>query len=150
MIIKLGGKNKIVIFIQARTDSKRFPCKVLAPICGKPLLWHVIERAKKIEHNEIVILTTKREIDDRIVEIAKKCGVSYFRGTKDNVLDRFYKAALRFKANVIIRITADCPLIDPKICNKVIKKFFKGNFDYVTTDEKTFPKGTDTECFNFD
>lgn len=149
-IINLEKNNKIVIFIQARTDSHRFPRKVLAQICGKPLLWHVIERTKQIKHDEIVVLTTKRKIDDKIIDIAKKCGVSYFRGSKDDVLDRFYRAALEFEANIIVRITSDCPLIDPGISNKIIKKFLKGNLDYVVTDEKTFPKGTDTECFSFD
>lgn len=142
--------NKIVIFIQARTDSRRFPRKVLAQICGKPLLWHVIERTKRIKHDEIVVLTTTRKIDDKIINIAKKCGISSFRGSKDDVLDRFYRAALHFKAGVIIRVTADCPLIDPSIGNRIIKKFLRGNFDYVATDEKTFPKGTDIECFSFD
>ena len=148
--INLKKNNEIVVFIQARTDSSRFPCKVLAQICGKPLLWHVIERTKQIKHNKIVVLTTKRKIDNKIVDIAKKCKVDYFRGNKNNVLDRFYRAALEFNGEIIVRITADCPLIDPDISNKIIKKFLSGNFDYVATDEETFPKGTDTECFSFD
>ena len=143
-------QEKIVIIIQARKDSKRFPKKVLAKINGKPLLWHIIERSKQIKHDKIVVATTKRKIDDEIINIAKKCDVNYFRGSKNNVLDRFYLAAVKFEANIIVRITADCPLIDPGISNKIIKKFLQGNLDYVATDEKTFPKGTDTECFSFD
>jgi spore coat polysaccharide biosynthesis protein SpsF (cytidylyltransferase family) len=143
-------ERKIILIIQARNDSKRFPKKVLAKINGKPLLWHIIERSKQIKHDKIVVATTKRKIDNEIINVAKKCKVDYFRGSKNNVLDRFYLAAVKFEADIIIRITADCPLIDPGISNKIIKKFLEGNLDYVATDEKTFPKGTDTECFSFD
>ena len=142
-------EQKIIIIIQARTDSRRFPKKVLTKIYGKPLLWHIIERSKQIKHHKIVVATTKRKIDDGIIDVAKKCEVGYFRGSKNNVLDRFYLAAVKFEANIIVRITADCPLIDPGISNKIINKFLKENLDYVATDGNTFPKGTDTECFSF-
>jgi len=142
-------KNCIVI-IQARTDSKRFPKKVLSQIEGKPMLWHVINRIKKIKCDEIVVVTTKRKIDDEIIEIAKKQKVKIFRGKTNDVLDRFYQASLKLKADVIVRITADCPLIDPIESQKILNKFLKGNFDYISNDSETYPNGLDTECFSFE
>jgi spore coat polysaccharide biosynthesis protein SpsF (cytidylyltransferase family) len=143
-------KKNTVVIVQARTDSRRFPGKVLANIEGKPLLWHVIDRIKKINNTKIVVATTKRKIDDEIIKIARKSKVEYFRGKKNDVLDRFYKAAVKFNADIIVRITADCPLIDPVESKKVLKKFLEGNFDYVSSDDRTYPKGLDTECFSFD
>lgn len=144
---KVNGK--IIIIIQARTDSRRFPKKVLAIIKGKPLLWHVINRVKQIKHDEIIVATTSRKIDDEIAKITKISDVKCFRGKKFDVLDRFFKAARKHDGDIIVRITADCPLIDPVESNKVIEKFLSGNYDYVTSDDETYPKGIDTECFSF-
>jgi len=143
------NNEKILIIIQARTDSRRFPKKVLARIKGKPILWHVINRVKQMKHDKIIIATTNRKIDNKIAEIAKNSNVKCFRGKTNDVLDRFFQAAKNYKADAIVRITADCPLIDPFESNKIIAKFFAGKYDYVTTDDKTYPKGLDTECFNF-
>ncbi len=146
----MNKKNKkITIIIQARTDSRRFPRKVLAVIKGKPLLWHVINRAKQMKCDEIVVATTTRKIDNKIAEIARNSNVKCFRGKAHDVLDRFFKAAEKFDSDVIVRITADCPLIDPVESNKVIDKFLNGKYDYVTIDDKSYPKGIDTECFSF-
>lgn len=138
----------IVIIIQARIDSRRFPRKVLQNIEGKPMLWHIINRVKEMNLG-IVIATTKRKIDNPIVAIAKESSIRCFRGSVNDVLDRYYKAALKFGAKIIVRITADSPLIDPNISSKVVDKFLTGNFDYVSTDNNSFPKGLDTECFSF-
>ena len=146
--MKEMSQNRLAIIIQARTDSTRFPRKVLSKIKGKSLLWHVIERAKKIGEGQIIVATTTRSIDDEIVSIAQKANVDFFRGKKNDVLDRYLKAALKHNANIIMRITSDCPLIDPIESKKVLKKFLKGKFDYVATDEKSYPKGLDTECFS--
>ena len=141
--------KKVVVMIQARTDSSRFPKKVLSIIEGKPMLWHVINRIKKMKCDEIVVVTTKRRKDDEIATISKKSKVKCYRGKTNNVLDRFYQASLKFKAEIIIRITADCPLIDPIQSKKVLNVFSKGDFDYVSNDSKTIPNGLDTECFSF-
>jgi spore coat polysaccharide biosynthesis protein SpsF len=141
--------QKCIILIQARTDSSRLPRKVLALIEGKPMLWHVINRIKKMKCGQLVVVTTKRKMDDEIETIAKKTKVKCFRGEKNNVLDRFYQASLKFKADVIIRITADCPLIDPNESQKVLNTFLKGDYDYVSNDSETIPNGLDTECFSF-
>lgn len=141
--------KKITIIIQARSDSKRFPRKVLSIIKGKTLLWHVINRVKQMKYDEIVVATTTRTIDNKIAEISRNSKVKCFRGKAHDVLDRFFKAAERYDSDIIVRITADCPLIDPVESNKVINKFLRGKYDYVTTDDKTYPKGLDTECFSF-
>ena len=143
----MKGKH-VVVIIQARTDSRRLPKKVLSKIKGKPLLWHVIERTKRFGCDDIIVATTKRKIDDEIVSVSKACDVKFFRGKKNDVLDRYYQAAIKFNAEIIIRVTADCPLIDPKIGQAVLKKFQKGNYDYVATDDETYPKGVDVECFS--
>jgi spore coat polysaccharide biosynthesis protein SpsF len=143
------SKRRIGIIIQARTDSSRFPKKVLTKIEGKPLLWYVLQRAKKIGY-EVIVATTKRTKDDIIVTIAKKSNVKVYRGKTKNVLDRYIQAATENQIDTIVRITSDCPLIDPSESKKVIQKFLKGNFDYVATDEKSYPKGLDTECFDLE
>ena len=138
--------SKIGVIIQARTDSTRFPKKVLELIEGKPLLWHVIQRCKGI-NERVIVATTKRKIDCPIVEIAKECNVDYYQGAKDDVLDRYYKTAKKFELDIIIRITADCPLIDPKKSIKVIKPIQSKKFDYAGLH--TFPEGLSTEGFSF-
>lgn len=144
------SNNKVMTILQARVDSKRLPGKVLSNIEGKSMLWHVINRAKKIQANQLVVATSKRRIDDKIEKIAGESDVLCFRGKTYDVLDRYYQCAKKFNARVIIRITADCPLIDPNESNKVLKKFLTGNYDYVSTDQKTYPHGLDTECFSFE
>jgi len=141
-------KQKIIIIIQARTDSRRFPKKVLTKINGKPVLWWVINRLKQVNCDEIIVSTTRRKIDQPIIDITRKCNASFFRGKKDDVLDRYYQTAKKFQGDIIVRITADCPLIDYQVVNKVIKKFISNKFDYVATDDDSFPKGMDTECFS--
>ncbi len=142
-------KKKCIIIIQARFDSKRFPGKVLKKIEKIPMLMHVINRMKEIECCQIVVATTRRKIDDPIINLLKKNNVEYFRGSKNDVLDRYYQTALKFNADVIMRITADCPLIDPIESEKVLSVFLKGRYDYISNNSKTYPNGLDTECFSF-
>jgi len=143
-------KNKKCIIIQARTDSRRLPNKILMNIEGKSMLWHVINRIKKMDVDEIIIATTRRNIDDKIIEIAESFGLKSFRGKTDDVLDRFYQASKKYNVNIIIRITADCPLIDSNESSKVLEEFISGKYDYASNDSKTYPNGLDTECFTFD
>jgi len=139
---------EVAIIIQARTDSKRFPKKVLKIIDDKTVLWHVINQCKKT-NLEVIVATTKRKMDDPIIEIAKKSKVKFFRGSKNDVLDRYYKAAKKFGLEGIIRVTSDCPIIDPKESIKVIKLLKSEKIDYVSLDDKTYPDGLDTEGFTF-
>ena len=143
-------KNPTII-IQARTDSHRFPKKVLKRINNKPLLYYVIERSKtsKLSKN-VIIATTRKKSDESIVNIAKRMNVDLYRGPTKNVLKRFYECAVKFNVDPIIRITGDCPLIDSKIIDKHIKIFQTGNYDYVTNIlDPTSPDGLDVEVFSF-
>lgn len=142
----------IVAIIQARVGSTRLPGKVLKKIEGRTVLEHVINRvqaAKKID--DIVIATTVKKKDLEIVQLCAKLGISIFCGSEDDVLDRYYQTARLFKAEHIVRITSDCPLIDPKVIDKVIELYFNKNADYATnTIPETFPDGLDTEIFSFE
>ena len=151
--------KKIVCIVQARMESTRLPRKVLKNIVGKPMLWHVIYRLKKSRLiDEIVVATTTRDEDKAIVKLAKDSDVESFAGSDEDVVDRYYHAAITHKADIIVRVTADCPLIDPNVVDRVIEYFLKGDFDYVNntyvgacTDRKlTYPDGLDTEVFSFD
>jgi len=116
--------------IQVRMDSTRYPSKAVQPILGKPVLWHVINRAKKI-NIPIIVATSNRTIDDPIEKITNESNTDCFRGSFEDVLDRYYQAAKKFKLDLIYRITADTPLIDPRFCRKMVEIFEKGKYDYV-------------------
>lgn len=144
---------KVVCIIQARMGSTRLPGKIMLDLCGKTVLGHIIERVKKVENiDEIVVATTTKEDDILIVEETLKYGVKVFRGSEEDVLSRYYYAAKENEADVVVRITSDCPLIDPEVTQKTIDYYLrnKDNFDYVSnTLERTFPRGLDTEVFSF-
>ena len=137
--------------------STRLPGKILEPICGKPLLQHVVERIKKVQKiDEIVIATTTSEKDTILTrEAATIEGVLIFRGSEEDVLDRYYRVAQKVGAEVIVRITADCPLIDPVIIDAMIGSYLKkitgdNSVDYLSnTLVRTFPRGLDAEVFPF-
>jgi spore coat polysaccharide biosynthesis protein SpsF len=135
--------------IQARMGSHRLPGKVLMPLAGKPVLWHVINRLKYSQKiNVIVVATTGEKIDDAVVKLCEDNGVPYFRGSEDDVLDRYYQAAKMFNADPIVRITADCPAIDPYVVDEVVEGFLNGNYDiYGLSGE--FPDGLDCTVFSF-
>jgi len=146
----------IAAIIQARTGSKRLPGKVLLDLGGKPVLWHVVNRvlhSKKIDH--VIVATTTLDEDNRIEEFCRKEGISFYRGSSDDVLSRYYNAAqdIRFKEgqlNFIVRITADCPFIDPEIIDIVVETMITSNYDYVSNGlPPTYPDGLDVEIFTF-
>jgi spore coat polysaccharide biosynthesis protein SpsF len=114
-----------IAIIQARMGSSRLPGKVLLDIAGKPMLRRVVERtylAKKID--QVVVATTSEPFDDPVVELCAKLGYACYRGSLFDVLDRYYQAARQFDANNIVRITADCPLIDPEVVDRAVQAFF--------------------------
>jgi spore coat polysaccharide biosynthesis protein SpsF len=124
--------KKVIAIIQARTGSTRLPSKVLRDIAGKPILFHVIERTKRCKKVEsIMVATTDREEDRVIIEFARKCAVETFAGSENDVLDRYYQVAKKFKADVIVRITADCPLINSSTIDKMIDLCLKENAEYI-------------------
>ncbi len=125
-------KKKVVAIIQARMGSTRLPGKVLMNISEKPMLWHVIERIKKCKKiDSIVVATTSKDEDKAIIKIAKKCGVETFAGSENDVLDRYYQAAKKFNADIIVRIVADCPLINSSTIDEMIDLRLKENAEYV-------------------
>ena len=152
----MNNTKKVVAIIQARSDSSRLPKKVMRTLFGKTVLTHDIERVKQSKNiNEIVIATTIYEIDDVIVEEAKINGVKFYRGSEDDVLDRYYNAALDSNADVIVRITSDCPLIDPYITEEIISFYLNNDYDLVTNSgddlsKRTYPRGLDVEVFSFE
>jgi spore coat polysaccharide biosynthesis protein SpsF len=140
--------------IQARMGSTRLPGKVMLPLCKKPVLWHVIERVRTARQvNYVLVATTMRIEDNTIENICKKWKVMCFRGDSQDVLKRYYDVmeAMRKKGQVfdyLVRITADCPLMDPDVIDTVVTKAYEGKFEYATnTDPPTYPDGLDVEVF---
>jgi spore coat polysaccharide biosynthesis protein SpsF len=138
---------KMVAIIQARMGSTRLPGKVLKDLEGETVLARVVERVRRATLiNELLIATTVLPADDDIVEECGRCSVAVFRGDEDDVLDRYYRAAQSCQADVVVRITSDCPLIDPKITDMTIAAFLETRPDYASNALiRTFPRGLDTE-----
>ena len=143
---------KMVAIIQARMGSTRLPGKILKKVQGKTLLEIQLER---LRHStliqQVVVATTTLAKDDPVVDLCKQLNIDFYRGSEEDVLSRYYEAAVKFKANVIVRLTSDCPLIDPSIVDEVINIYFsKIDIDYVSnTLERTYPRGLDVEIFSF-
>ena len=115
--------------IQARLGSKRFPNKVLKKINGKTVLEHVISRVKNVEFkNRVIIATTDKKRDKEIIKIAKKNNCLFYAGSENNVLERFYKTAKKFKLKNLIRVSADSPFIDSRIIEKAHKIYKNKKF----------------------
>jgi len=145
---------KLIAIIQARVGSTRLPGKVLKDLAGQPMLARVVNRTQRAKTiSAIVVATTTKPTDDVIIRLCEKQGWSYFRGSEEDILDRYYRAALAFKADAIARITSDCPLIEPEIIDKVGNDFLSSypDVDYVSnTLVPTFPLGLDVEVMRFD
>ncbi len=142
-------ERKVTAIIQARMTSTRLPGKVLMEVMDRPLLSYQIERlrfSKKID--EIIIATTTNKEDNPIVELVRKEGLIVFRGSENDVLDRYYQAAKEYRVGHVMRLTADCPLIDPIICNLVIDEYLNSGANYVHTGP-SFAEGVDSEIFSF-
>lgn len=137
--------------IQARMGSTRLPGKVLAEIRGHPMLWHVVERTRAAETlDKVVVATTTQQADNVIVEFCREQGIDCFRGSEQDVLDRYYHAAREHAADAVVRITSDCPLIDPEIVDKTVRAFIAGHPDYASNRiVPTYPRGLDTEVMTF-
>jgi len=144
---------KVVAIIQARMGSTRLPGKIMKKILGKPvILWDLnrVSLSKLID--EIVVAIPYGKENDVIVDTIKECNdkIVTTRGSEDDVLDRYYQAAVQTNADVVVRITSDCPLIDPVIIDQVIKQFLDNDCDYCSNSLiRTYPRGLDTEVFSF-
>jgi spore coat polysaccharide biosynthesis protein SpsF len=139
--------------MQARVGSTRLPGKVLKKICGKTVLEHGVDRLKRVNNiDKIVIATTVLEKDNAIVEEAERLKISCFRGSEEDVLSRYFYAAKEHNADIIVRVTSDCPLIDSEVTEKIIQYYLDNveKYDYVSnTIDRTYPRGLDTEVFGF-
>jgi spore coat polysaccharide biosynthesis protein SpsF len=145
---------KTVAIIQARMGSSRLPGKVLLDLAGEPMLARVVSRVRRARTLEgFIIATTTEPSDDALAALCDERGWPCFRGSRDDVLDRYYRAARQCGAEVIVRITSDCPLIDPEVIDLVVGEFLRRwpRVQYATTDEprRSFPRGLDTEVFDF-
>jgi spore coat polysaccharide biosynthesis protein SpsF (cytidylyltransferase family) len=137
----------VVAVVQARLGSARLPGKVLAEIAGRSVLAHVLSRAKRIPRvNTVILAIPEGTADDPLAAAAAAEGVTVVRGSSHDVLDRYHTAAAAADADVIVRVTADCPLLDPSVSGDVVERFLQGDVDYVSNvDPPTFPDGYDTE-----
>ena len=145
---------KIVAIIQARMASTRLPGKVLLDLEGEAMLVRDLNRlfrAKLLD--DVVVATTTISIDDAIADLCQQHNWSYFRGNEIDLLDRYYYAAQKYAADIVVRITADCPLIEPEIVDRVVQEFLdhQSDIDYASNivPKRTYPRGLDTEVIPF-
>lgn len=140
---------KVAAIIQARCGSTRFPNKVFADICGNPLIWHVVHRLKFAETvDQIVLATTTNPLDDKLFDWGVNHGITVFRGSEDNVLNRYHEAARFVNADIIIRITADDPFKEPIIIDNAVRKLIEEQADFVCNNcPPSYPEGLDVEVF---
>lgn len=149
---------KVLAIIQARMGSTRLPGKVLKPILGHPMLWHIVQRLRWVhELADVVVATSENPGDEPIRHFCREQGISLFAGSENDVLDRFYQAAVQYNGDPLLRITGDCPFVDPEIIGQLIELYKTGNYDHIGVatgagavflDGGRFPDGLDAECFS--
>ena len=145
---------KVVAIIQARMGSTRLPGKVLMDLAGEPMLVRVVNRVRRAATlNEVVVAATTQPADEAIARLCDERKWPCFRGSEDDVLDRYYRAALERKASVVVRVTSDCPLIEPTIVDLVVHEFMRRQPEIAyasnVVPSRTFPRGLDTEVMQF-
>lgn len=141
----------ILAILQARTSSSRLPRKVMLPMAGAPMLARQIERLQRARRvDRLVLATSDRPEDDCVAELADAAGIGSFRGSLDDVLDRFYRTAEPYAPELVVRVTGDCPLADWDVIDRCIDFMLDGEFDYVSnTLRPTWPDGLDVEVCTF-
>ena len=139
----------ILAILQARVSSTRLPGKVLKPILGVPMILRQIERVKRANYiDKLIVATSTDASDNNLFEICQQHGIECLRGSLNDVLDRFYQVAIQYNPEHVVRLTGDCPLADPEIIDEVIQKHLTGEYDYTSnTVEPTYPDGLDVEIF---
>jgi len=142
---------RILALVQARTSSTRLPGKVLMPILGRPMLALQLERLKRCTTLAFLVVATSTDpSDDALAELCAREGVDCFRGSLGDVLDRFIHAARPFSPDIVVRLTGDCPLADPKLIDDIVFRFVENDFDYLSNcAPATFPDGLDVEVMRF-
>lgn len=145
------GNHKAVAIAQARYDSTRLSGKVLLDIQDMPAIEWVVRAARAVPQiDEVVVATSNEQNDDIIVDWCKETGVKFFRGSKSDVLNRFYSAAEEFNADIVMRLTCDCPFLDPAICSQLLTAMQQNSSDYATNSHPgTWPDGLDCEAMKF-
>jgi spore coat polysaccharide biosynthesis protein SpsF len=144
---------RTVAIIQARMGSTRLPGKVLLPLVGRPILSRVVERTARAERiDEVVVATTVDPSDEPIVNLAAAEGWAVERASESDLLDRYIQVARAHEADIVVRITSDCPLIDPALIDQTIEAFVDGRGDYAsnTLVPRTYPRGLDVEVVSMD
>ena len=148
-------KPRVIAIIQGRMSSSRLPGKILADIAGQPMLQRVFIRTSRAAIvTETIFATTTDPSDDPVAEYCEFSGIPFTRGSLYDVLDRYYQTAKRAKANVVVRITADCPVIDPALIDDVVNTLLEGEYDFVCNRlpppwHRTYPIGLDVEACAF-
>lgn len=147
--MKNSNAIKATAILQGRLGSTRLPGKVFLPLLGKPVMQRVYERILHCQNiDRIIVATTTLERDDRIVKLFEGLGVPVFRGSEADPLDRYYQAATHYGAEHIVRIMADCPLVDPEVVDEVIGMYFSGGYDFCYLGGE-YPTGLDTTVFSY-
>lgn len=143
---------KTAVIVQARQTSTRLPGKVLLELNGRTVLSHVLERCQEIPGADVVCCAVPEGAEhDLVAREAKACGAVVTRGSLDDVLARYYDAAKELGADVIMRVTSDCPMIDPQLCGQVLSAVVSGDADYASNNmPPSYPHGLDCEAFTFD
>jgi len=144
--------SEVTAIIQAHMGSTRLPGKVLMDLAGEPMLSRVVKRTMRAQKiNKVVVATTTKPQDDVIVDLCQAEGWLYFRGSEEDVLDRYYQTAKKYGGDIIVRITSDCPLIEPEVTDLVINEFLRSQADYASNsfEPHTYPRGLDTEVMSF-
>lgn len=140
---------KTIVIIQARMGSSRLPGKILMPLANVDVLTYVVERSKNIKGiNEVVVATSCLQQDDVVENWCIANSVDCFRGSETDVLDRYVKAAKKYKPDFVIRVTADCPFLDYKLASEMVKKIEGANTDFIRI-EGDLPRGLAVEVFSF-
>ena len=140
-----------VAIVQARMGSTRLPKKVMKEINSVPVIGLLLNRLSKSKRiSEIVLATSKEDLNKPLIDYVNSIGIPVECGSEDNVLERFYNVAKKYEADIVVRITGDCPLVDPKIVDSLIEKFISNNVNYASNiNPPTFPDGLDVEVIAF-
>ncbi len=141
---------KVCAIVQARTGSSRLPNKVILDLAGRPLILFLIERLKRSRFlDEIILATTNKKRDNKLAKLFQNVGLKVVRGSEEDVLSRFFDAVNSSDSDIFLRITGDCPFVDPEIIDQVIETFINNDVDYGSNiDPPSFPDGLDVEIFS--
>ena len=145
---------KCVAVIQARMGSTRLPGKVMMELHGKPMIRHIYDRLQNsLLVDNIVIATSRNPQDSVIIKYADDNGISYFAGSESDLVERMCLTARQFEATSIVRITADCPIVDPAVVDDVLRAFNEGGYEYASnwsTEKRTYPHGFEVEVYSIE